>query len=52
LDVDPAAFDVTIALLRSQRAAGNVTVPFKERMRESSDILTPLAQHVGAVNVF
>jgi len=52
IDVDPAAFDEAIGLLRSQRAAGNVTVPFKERMRESSDILTPLAQRVGAVNVF
>jgi shikimate dehydrogenase len=52
LDVDPAAFDETIAALRSQRAAGNVTVPFKERMRAVCDVLTPLAERVGAVNVF
>lgn len=52
VDVDPTAFDDMIPLLRSQRAAGNVTVPFKERMRDACEVLTPLAKRVGAVNVF
>jgi shikimate dehydrogenase len=29
-----------------------VTIPFKERMHDACDVLTPLAQRVGAVNVF
>jgi shikimate dehydrogenase len=52
LDVDPAAFDEVLASLRADRAAGNVTVPFKERMHDACDVLTPLAARVGAVNVF
>ena len=52
LDVEPRAFDETIAHLRRERAAGNVTVPHKERMRLACDVLTPLAEHVGAVNTF
>ncbi len=52
LDVDPASFDSVIKELRAEGAAGNVTVPFKERMHEACDVLTPLAERVGAVNVF
>jgi shikimate dehydrogenase len=52
IDVDPPAFEATVASLRSQRTAGNVTVPFKERMYAACDLLTPLAERVGAVNVF
>lgn len=52
LDVDPAAFDATIDALRRERAAGNVTVPHKERMFAACEVLAPLAQHVGAVNTF
>ena len=52
LDVEPRAFDEAVARLRRERAAGNVTVPHKERMRLACDVLTPLAEHVGAVNTF
>jgi len=52
LDVEPADFEPTLELLRAERAAGNVTVPHKERMFAACDVLTPLAQHVGAVNTF
>ena len=52
LDVEPAAFDGTVAALKRKHAAGNVTVPYKERMRELCDIVTPLASHVGAVNTW
>lgn len=52
LDIEPSMFDATIAQLRRERAAGNVTVPHKERMYRACDALTPLAERVGAVNVF
>jgi shikimate dehydrogenase len=52
VDVDPTAFEDVVASLEAQNAAGNVTIPFKERMRDACDVLTPLAQRVGAVNVF
>ena len=52
LDVEPSAFEDVVQSLRSQRAAGNVTIPFKERMHDACDYLTPLARRVGAVNVF
>ncbi len=52
LDVEPAAFDGTVDALKRKHAAGNVTVPYKERMRELCDIVTPLASRVGAVNTW
>jgi shikimate dehydrogenase len=52
VDVDPAAFEDVVASLVAQHAAGNVTIPCKERMHDACDVLTPLAQRVGAVNVF
>jgi shikimate dehydrogenase len=52
LDVDPLVFDETLAALSAERAAGNVTVPHKERMFAACDSLTMLAKRVGAVNVF
>jgi shikimate dehydrogenase len=52
IDVDPSAFDVTLEQLRAERAAGNVTVPHKERMRFACDEVSPLADRVGAVNTF
>ncbi|MDB4875390.1 MAG: Shikimate dehydrogenase [Gemmatimonadetes bacterium] len=52
LDVEPRRFDETLEMLRAERAAGNVTVPHKERMFAACDVLTPLARRVGAVNVF
>lgn len=41
-----------LAQLKSERAAGNVTVPHKERIAALCDRLTPLAAAVGAVNTF
>jgi shikimate dehydrogenase len=52
LDVQPSSFDEVVAELRGQRAAGNVTIPHKERMFRACEVLTPLARRVGAVNVF
>ncbi|MFI5229926.1 MAG: shikimate dehydrogenase family protein [Gemmatimonadales bacterium] len=50
LDVEPDRFDQTVAALVRERAAGNVTVPYKARMRDACEVLTPLAERVGAVN--
>jgi shikimate dehydrogenase len=50
LDVEPDRFDETLTTLVRERAAGNVTVPYKERVREACDVVTPLAERVGAVN--
>jgi len=52
LDVEPSEFENVVAALGKARAAGNVTIPFKERMHDACDVLTPLARRVGAVNVF
>jgi shikimate dehydrogenase len=51
-DVGGADLDETIARLRDQNVWGNVTVPYKERMRDACDVVTPLAERVGAVNTF
>jgi shikimate dehydrogenase len=50
MDVEPALFEATLRAFRDQRAAGNVTVPFKERAFRACDVITPLARRVGAVN--
>jgi shikimate dehydrogenase len=52
LDVEPFAFDATLEALRIDHVAGNVTIPHKERMFAACDVRTPLAERVGAVNVF
>src|SRR5204863_9154035 len=52
LDVDPASFEETLRALSDGRAAGNVTVPFKERAFAACDVVTPLARRVGAVNTW
>ena len=52
LDVDGADFEQTVERLRAENVWGNVTVPYKERMREACDSVTPLAERVGAVNTF
>src|SRR5438477_603381 len=52
LDVEPGSFDEVLATLRAEHAFGNVTVPYKQRMCDACDMLTPLAERVGAVNVF
>jgi hypothetical protein len=52
LDVDPASFEETLRALSDGRAAGNVTVPFKERAFAACKVVTPLARRVGAVNTW
>jgi shikimate dehydrogenase len=52
LDVDPARFEEVVAQLRAEQPAGNVTVPFKERMYAVCDVRTTQAERVGAVNTF
>jgi shikimate dehydrogenase len=52
LDVEPSEFERVVDALWKARAAGNVTIPFKERMHDVCDVLTPLARRVGAANVF
>jgi shikimate dehydrogenase len=52
LDVAPEALDATLAELIAIRAAGNVTIPYKERVAAHCARLTPLAERVGAVNTF
>lgn len=52
LDVPPERFDETLRDLVRERAAGNVTIPHKERMHAACDTVTPLAWRVGAVNTW
>lgn len=52
LDVEPLEFSNVVASLKTEGAAGNVTVPYKERMHDLCDDLSPLARRVGAVNTF
>jgi len=52
VDIEPDAFEVTLARLRQPHVGGNVTVPFKERMYDACDDLSPLARRVGAVNTW
>jgi shikimate dehydrogenase len=52
LDVEPRSLEAMLRVLRGERAAGNVTIPHKERVHDACDVLTPLARRVGAVNVF
>jgi shikimate dehydrogenase len=52
LDVPKSAVEDTLETIRATRTAGNVTIPYKERLRDACDRLTPIAQRVGAVNTF
>jgi shikimate dehydrogenase len=52
LDVPKSALPDTVEQLRRGRAAGNVTIPYKERMLEACDRLSATARAVGAVNTF
>jgi shikimate dehydrogenase len=52
LDVETADFDATVARLRAEGAAGNVTIPHKGRMRDACDHLAPLAERAGVVNTW
>lgn len=52
LDVPRHALDETIDALRRKKAAGNVTIPYKEDVLAACDRLTEAAEAVGAVNTF
>jgi shikimate dehydrogenase len=52
LDVTPDALTETLRQLVAEGAAGNVTVPHKENATRLCSRLTPVAERVGAINVF
>lgn len=52
LDVPWSAVDQTLDELRRQRAAGNVTIPYKDAVHHACDRLTEPARTIGAVNTF
>ena len=52
LDVGDRALNATLAALVATGAAGNVTIPHKERVAARCDVLTPLAKRLGAVNTW
>ncbi len=52
LDVPPEALSDVLTTLARVNAAGNVTIPHKERVFAACSRRTALAQRVGAVNVF
>jgi shikimate dehydrogenase len=52
LDVAPGELAAMVGLLADARAAGNVTIPHKESVFAWCKRRTPLAERVGAVNVF
>lgn len=51
-DAAPEALADVLRSLRADSAAGNITVPHKQAAMQSCDVVTPLAQRVGAVNTF
>lgn len=51
-DVVPEALAETLSAMRAESAAGNITVPHKQAALSCCDVVTPLAQRVGAVNTF
>jgi shikimate dehydrogenase len=52
LDVAPADLDAALDRLVAANAAGNVTIPHKERVAARCARRSPLAERVGAVNTF
>src|SRR5581483_840131 len=52
VDVPPQSLDAALDALKAERAAGNVTVPHKARVRDACDAVSPLADRVGAVNTW
>jgi shikimate dehydrogenase len=52
LDVTPDRFDSAVNDLARDGAAGNVTIPHKERMYAACATLSPIARRVGAVNTW
>jgi shikimate dehydrogenase len=52
LDVGAADLPAALETLIAQRGAGNVTIPYKERVAAACTTLTPVARRAGAVNTF
>ena len=52
LDVADDALAGTLRSLAAEGAAGNVTIPHKERVADLCDVLSPLAARLGAVNTW
>jgi shikimate dehydrogenase len=52
MDVAPGALDAVLDALEREGAAGNVTIPHKERVFARCRRRSPLAERVGAVNTF
>jgi len=52
LDVAGHDFGRVVTSLRAEDTWGNVTVPYKERMHEACDVVTPVARRASAVNTF
>ncbi len=52
LNVEPAKLASTLASLRAEKAAGNITVPHKKAAAGLIPRLSSLAERVGAVNTF
>ena len=52
LDVPPSALDDALEQLSREDAAGNVTIPYKEKVFDRCDRLSPTARRAGAVNTF
>ena len=52
MDVNGEALGSTMRELAATGAAGNVTIPHKERVAAIVDVISPLAAHVGAVNTW
>ena len=51
-DVAPEEFESVVRVLAREGAAGNVTIPHKERMFAACVTLSPIARRVGAVNTW
>jgi shikimate dehydrogenase len=52
LNVSADALERTLRALADEGAAGNVTIPHKERVAALCDVLSPLASRLGAVNTW
>jgi shikimate dehydrogenase len=51
-DVEPGRLQATLAALALEGAAGNITIPHKERANRLMGRLSPIASRVGATNTF
>jgi len=52
LDIPASALDDALERLEREEAAGNVTIPYKEKMFERCDRMSDTARRAGAVNTF